>query len=114
MNGPEVYKFAVVSMVKGIKRAIKEAGLKEEDIDWVIPHQANIRIIETAVSKLKIPPERFIRTISEYGNTSGGSCAIALADSVSQGKFKKGDNIAFCAFGSGLTTGSCVIRWDKD
>ena len=114
MNGPEVYKFAVVSMVKGIKRAIKEAGLKEEDIDWVIPHQANIRIIETAVSKLKIPPERFIRTISEYGNTSGGSCAIALADSVSQGKFEKGDNIAFCAFGSGLTTGSCVIRWDKD
>ena len=114
MNGPEVYKFAVVSMVKGIKRAIKNAGLKEEDIDWVIPHQANIRIIETAVSKLKIPSERFIRTIAEYGNTSGGSCAIALADSVSQGKCKKGDNIVFCAFGSGLTTGSCVIRWDKD
>ena len=114
MNGPEVYKFAVVSMVKGIKRAIKKAGLKEEDIDWVIPHQANIRIIETAVSKLNIPSERFIRTIAEYGNTSGGSCAIALADSVSQGKFKKGDNIVFCAFGSGLTTGSCVIRWDKD
>lgn len=114
MNGPEVYKFAVVSMVKGIKRAIKEAGLKEEDIDWVIPHQANIRIIETAVSKLKIPSERFIRTIAEYGNTSGGSCAIALADSEKKGIFKKGDNIVFCAFGSGLTTGSCVIRWDKD
>lgn len=114
MNGPEVYKFAVVSMVKGIKRAIKNAGLKEEDIDWVIPHQANIRIIETAVSKLKIPSERFIRTIAEYGNTSGGSCAIALADSEKKGIFKKGDNIVFCAFGSGLTTGSCVIRWDKD
>lgn len=114
MNGPEVYKFAVVSMVKGIKKAIKSAGLKEEDIDWVVPHQANIRIIETAVSKLNIPSDRFIRTISEYGNTSGGSCAIALADSVAQGKFKKGDNIVFCAFGSGLTTGSCVIRWDKD
>ena len=114
MNGPEVYKFAVVSMVKGIKRAIKNAGLKEEDIDWVIPHQANIRIIETAVSKLKIPSERFIRTIAEYGNTSGGSCAIALADSEKKRIFKKGDNIVFCAFGSGLTTGSCVIRWDKD
>lgn len=114
MNGPEVYKFAVVSMVRGIKKAIKDAGLKEEDIDWVIPHQANIRIIETAVSKLNIPSDRFIRTISDYGNTSGGSCAIALADSVEKGKFKKGDNIVFCAFGAGLTTGSCVIRWDKD
>ena len=114
MNGPEVYKFAVVSMVRGIRNAIRKAGLTEEEIDWVIPHQANIRIIETAVSKLKIPSERFIRTISEYGNTSGGSCAIALADSVEKGLFKKGDNIVFCAFGAGLTTGSCVITWDKD
>ena len=114
MNGPEVYKFAVVSMVKGIRNAVKKAGLKEEDIDWVIPHQANIRIIETAVSKLNIPSERFIRTIADYGNTSGGSCAIALADSEAKHLFKKGDNIVFCAFGSGLTTGSCVITWDKD
>ena len=114
MNGPEVYKFAVTSMVRGIKKAIKEAGLTQEDIDWVIPHQANIRIIETAVDKLNIPSEKYIRTISEYGNTSGGSCAIALAECAKKHMFKKGDNIVFCAFGSGLTTGSCVITWDKD
>lgn len=114
MNGPEVYKFAVASMVKGIKKAIKNAGLTEDDIDWVIPHQANIRIIDTAIAKTGIPEEKFIRTIADYGNTSGGSCAIALAESAAKGKFKKGDNIVFCAFGAGLTTGSCVITWDKD
>lgn len=114
MNGPEVYKFAVTSMVRGVKRAVKEAGLKQEDIDWVIPHQANIRIIDAAADKLNIPSERFIRTISEYGNTSGGGCAIAFSECVEKGLFKKGDYIVFCAFGAGLTTASCVIRWDKD
>lgn len=114
MNGPEVYKFAVTSMVRGTKKAIKAAGLTEADIDWVIPHQANIRIIDAAADKLDIPSEKFIRTISEYGNTSGGGCAIAFADCVEKGLFKKGDNIVFCAFGAGLTTASCVITWDKD
>lgn len=113
MKGQEVYKFAVISMTREIKKAIKEAGLKEEDIDWVIPHQANIRIIDTAIAKTKIPAERFICNIEEYGNTSAGSIPIAMAEANAEHKFKKGDKIVLCAFGAGLTTGSCVIEWAK-
>lgn len=113
MNGHDVYKFAVVSMTKGAKKVIKMANFTPEEIDFIIPHQANIRIIEAALKKLDIPSEKCICNIDKYGNTSAGSIPIALDEANKQGKFKKGDIIVLCSFGAGLTTGSCVIRWNK-
>lgn len=114
MNGHEVYKFAVTSLVKGVRKAVKDAGLTMDDVDYVIPHQANLRIIEAAADKLGIPREKYICTIGEYGNTSAGCMPIALDVARREGKFKKGDIIVFCAFGGGLTSGSCVVRWAMD
>ncbi len=113
MAGNDVYKFAVNAMSDGIKKAVEDAGLKQSDVDIVIPHQANIRIINTAASKLDIPREKFFCNINHYGNTSSGSVPIALDEANKSGMLKKGDIIAMCAFGGGLTSGSCIIRWGK-
>lgn len=113
MMGNDVYKFAVNAMPEGIKTVVSEAGLQQSDVDWVIPHQANIRIINTAASKLDISREKFFCNINHYGNTSSGSVPIALHEASQAGLLKKGDIIALCAFGGGLTTGSCIIRWCK-
>lgn len=113
MMGNDVYKFAVSAMPEGIKTVVAEAGLQQSDVDWVIPHQANIRIINTAASKLDIPRDKFFCNINHYGNTSSGSVPIALHEASQAGLLKKGDIIALCAFGGGLTTGSCIIRWCK-
>lgn len=114
MNGNEVYKFAVTSMVRGIRKAVKDAGLKMEDVTYVVPHQANLRIIDAAAERLgAVPRENYLCNIQNYGNTSAGCMPIVLDEANKAGKFKKGDIIAMCAFGGGLTTGSCVIRWGK-
>lgn len=113
MVGQEVYKFAVTNMVRGIRKVVKAAGLEQSEITHMIPHQANIRIIDAAAAKLDIPRENYVVNVGEYGNTSAGSIPIALDEINKQGKLKKGDYIAMCAFGAGLTTGSCVIQWDK-
>lgn len=113
MVGQEVYKFAVTSMIRGIRHVTKDAGIKQEQIDHMIPHQANIRIIEAASAKLNIPRESYVVNVSEYGNTSAGSIPIALDEINRAGKIRRGDYLAFCAFGAGLTTGSCIIQWDK-
>ncbi len=113
MMGNDVYKFAVTAMPNGIRTAVEDAGLQLSDIDLVIPHQANIRIINTAAAKLDIPREKFFCNINHYGNTSSGSVPIALHEASRSGVLKKGDILALCAFGGGLTTGSCVIRWSK-
>ncbi|MDD6490115.1 MAG: ketoacyl-ACP synthase III [Clostridia bacterium] len=113
MAGNDVYKFAVNAMSEGIKKAVADAGLQQSDVDCVIPHQANIRIINMAASKLDIPREKFFCNVEHYGNTSSGSVPIALDEASKSGVIKKGDIIALCAFGGGLTTGSCVIRWNK-
>jgi 3-oxoacyl-[acyl-carrier-protein] synthase-3 len=111
MAGNEVYKFAVNAMSTGIKKVIAEAGLTEDDVDCVIPHQANIRIINASAKNLGIPREKFFCNVNHYGNTSSGSVPLALDEANRQGVLKKGDIIAMCAFGAGLTTGSCLIRW---
>ncbi|MCQ4022005.1 MULTISPECIES: beta-ketoacyl-ACP synthase III [unclassified Ruminococcus] len=113
MAGQDVYKFAVTNMIRGIRKVIKDAGLEQTEINYMIPHQANIRIIDAAASKLDIPRENFVVNVGEYGNTSAGSIPICLDEINKQGKLKKGDYIVMCAFGAGLTTGSCVIQWDK-
>lgn len=114
MDGQEVFKFAVTAMCRGLRHAIREAGVAEEEISWVLPHQANLRIIEFAMSKMKIPPERFLINIDRLANTSAACIPILLDESREQGKLKKGDLLAMCAFGAGLTSASAVIRWDAD
>lgn len=111
MAGNEVYKFAVNAMSTGIKKVIAEAGLTEDDVDCVIPHQANIRIINASAKNLGISREKFFCNVNHYGNTSSGSVPLALDEANRAGLLKKGDIIAMCAFGAGLTTGSCLIRW---
>ncbi len=114
MAGNEVYKFAVNAMTNGIKKSVADAGLELSDVDCVIPHQANIRIINAAAKNLAVDREKFFCNVKHYGNTSSGSVPLALDEANRAGILKKGDIIAMCAFGAGLTTGSCVIRWNKD
>ncbi|MDF2685560.1 MAG: fabH, partial [Clostridia bacterium] len=113
MNGQEVYKFAVSALFNDITEVISSAGLVETDIDFVLPHQANIRIIEAAKSKLGIAPEKYRSNIDRYGNTSSASIPILLDELNRAGEFKKGNILALSAFGGGLTTAACIIKWYK-
>ena len=114
MNGQEVFKFAVNAMCRELKKTIAKAGLTTDDIDWVLPHQANMRIIDFAKSKLGIPEEKYCINIDHVGNTSAACIPILLDEMNEHGRFKKGDILAMCAFGAGLTSGSAVIRWNCD
>ena len=111
MNGPEVYKFAVNEVPDVIAEALKNAGLHSGDVDWLLLHQANIRIMEHAAEVLQIPMDKVLRNIEEYGNTSAGSIPLALAEAVRNGKIKKGDIIAVAGFRAGLSWASAIIRW---
>jgi 3-oxoacyl-[acyl-carrier-protein] synthase-3 len=113
MNGKEVYKFAVAAMCGDLEEVIREAGLTVQDIDFVLPHQANMRIIETAKGKLGIPHERYRVNIERFGNTSSASIPILLDELNRAGEFQNGSLLAMSAFGGGLTTGACFIRWNK-
>jgi 3-oxoacyl-[acyl-carrier-protein] synthase-3 len=114
MNGQEVFKFAVNAMSARLREAFEQAGVGEEDIDWVLVHQANLRIIDYAKTKLKIPPDRFPVNIERYGNTSAASVAILLDELAESNTFHRGDLIALCAFGGGLTSAAAVLRWARD
>jgi len=111
MNGPEVYKFAVQEVPLVVKEALENAGMTSADIDWLLLHQANIRIMEHASKELNIPMSKVLRNIDEYGNTSAGSIPLALAEAVRAGKIKPGDVIAISGFGAGLSWGAAIIRW---
>ncbi len=111
MNGPEVYKFAVNEVPNVVQEALQSAGLTSSDVDWLLLHQANVRIIEHAANVLGIPMERVLKNIEEYGNTSAGSIPLALAEAVRAGKVKRGDIIALSGFGAGLSWGAAIIRW---
>jgi 3-oxoacyl-[acyl-carrier-protein] synthase-3 len=111
MNGPEVFKFAVRAFPNATKKAIALANLKIADINLLIPHQANIRIIESAMRRLGIPSEKVFINIQKYGNTSSASTGICMGEALAEGKIKKGDIVVLTAFGSGLTYGSIVFRW---
>ena len=113
MNGQEVYKFAVNAMCTDLEDVIRDAGLEMEDIRWVVPHQANARIIDAASKKLGIPAERCCKNIEKTGNTSAASVAILTDELNRSGQIKEGDYVALTAFGAGLTSAACVIRWDK-
>lgn len=111
MDGPEVYKFATRVLVQELKDCCGEVGLTPEDVAWFVPHQANLRIIETASKKLKIPMERFFVNIYDLGNTSAASTLIALDELVRSDKVNKGDLVALAAFGGGMTSGSLLLRY---
>lgn len=113
MNGREVFKFAVRQMGQTALNVIEKAGLEKEDVDYLIPHQANIRIMESARERLGLPKEKMSKTIHKYGNTSAASIPISLVEDLEAGKIKDDDIIVFVGFGGGLTWGGLCLRWGK-
>jgi 3-oxoacyl-[acyl-carrier-protein] synthase III len=111
MTGKEVYKQAVTAMLSAAQKALEEAGLTIEDISCVIPHQANLRIIEAIADRLGIPVEKFYVNLDKYGNTSAAAVAIALDEANRSGRIKAGDYVLMVVFGGGLTWASTVIEW---
>jgi 3-oxoacyl-[acyl-carrier-protein] synthase-3 len=111
MNGREIFKLAVRGMGDSSAQAIAEAGLTKHDIALVLPHQANLRIIEATAKRLEMPMERVFVNLDRYGNTSAATIPIALAEAVAQDRIKDGDYLLLTAFGGGLTWASSVIRW---
>jgi 3-oxoacyl-[acyl-carrier-protein] synthase-3 len=111
MDGKEVFKFAVKALEDTIGIALKMADLSMDDVDLLIPHQANIRIIDHAVKKLGLPKEKVYVNLDRYGNTSAASIPIALTEAAAAGKIKPGDIVALGGFGAGLTAGANIIRW---
>ena len=110
MNGREIFKFATKVMEESIVEILEKENIKIEDIDAIIPHQANLRIIDYVVKRLGIPREKFVTNLQNYGNTSGASIPIALCESINEGNLKKGDNIIMVGFGGGLTWGAALIK----
>jgi 3-oxoacyl-[acyl-carrier-protein] synthase-3 len=111
MNGREVYKFAVSRVPEVIEKALFRANLSTADIDWLVMHQANQRILDAVAQRLKVPSERVISNMAQHGNTSAASVPLALDEAVRSGKIKPGDTIATAGFGAGLTWGSAIVKW---
>lgn len=114
MEGKEVFKHAVRRMASASKQCLDSAGLTESDISWLVPHQANIRIIQAITERFAVPVERVYLTIHKYGNTSASSVGIALDELSREKGFKEGENILLTAFGSGLTWGASVLTWMEE
>jgi 3-oxoacyl-[acyl-carrier-protein] synthase-3 len=111
MNGGEVYKFATRTMVDASTRVLHRAGLEVGDVDWWIPHQANQRIIDHAVRRLEIEPEKVLTNLERYGNTSAGSIPICLDEAWRAGRVSAGDLLMMIGFGGGLAWGACLMQW---
>jgi 3-oxoacyl-[acyl-carrier-protein] synthase-3 len=111
-EGRTVFKFAVTNMSDACARIAERNGLTKDNIDWVIPHQANIRIIEAVAKRLELPMEKIMVNIQRYGNTSSGTLPLALWDYEKQ--LKKGDNLIFTSFGAGFTWGAAYMKWGYD
>ena len=111
MQGKEVFKHAVNRMKEAAETVIERAGLKAEDIACVIPHQANLRIIDAIADRLSVPEGRVFVNLDKYGNTSAAAVAIALDEAARSGAFKRGDNIVLVVFGAGLTWAAAAVRW---
>nr|WP_263328342.1 beta-ketoacyl-ACP synthase III [Neobacillus sp. Marseille-Q6967] len=113
MNGREVFKFAVRQMGESCINVLEKAGLTKEDVDFLIPHQANIRIMEASRQRLELPVEKMSKTVHKYGNTSAASIPISIVEELEAGKIKDDDLIVMVGFGGGLTWGAIAIRWGK-
>lgn len=110
-NGKEVYKFAVQALPKSFELAASKIDIDKDEIDWFVPHQANIRIIETAAKKLGVPMEKFIVTLDHFGNTSSASIPLAMCEGIEKGMIKRGQKLALIGFGAGLTYGGIILEY---
>ncbi|MFB1023828.1 MAG: beta-ketoacyl-ACP synthase III [Octadecabacter sp.] len=111
MQGKEVFRHAVEKLASTATTALQKAGLRHEDVDWVVPHQANIRIIQSTAKKLGVPMDRVVVTVQDHGNTSAASIPLALSVGVQRGQIKRGDLVVTEAIGGGLAWGAVVLRW---
>ena len=111
MEGKEVFRHAVKNMTSVILEITKSTNISLEQIDWVIPHQANKRILDSTAKKLGIPKEKVIVTVDRHANTSAASIPLALDDALVKGKIKEGDLVLMEAMGGGFTWGACLVRW---
>ena len=114
MDGREVFKFAVRIMEKTSKSVLEKVGLETKDLDLLIPHQANIRIIDSAIKKLELPKEKVVVNLDKYGNMSAASIPVALDEALKSKRIKKGQNILLVAFGAGLTWGGSLLKWNRE
>ena len=113
MDGKEVFRRAVRVVVESAERAMADAGLGPDDISLIVPHQANLRIIQAACQRLGIPEERTVVVIDRYGNTSSASIPLALDDALENGRVHDGDNLLLTGFGGGMTWASAILRWSE-
>lgn len=111
MNGREVFKFAVRVMSSATETVLGKAGITKEDIDLFIPHQANVRIIQSAKERLSLPDEKVMINVDKYANTSAASVPLALVEASEEGRLKEGDTVVMVGFGGGLTWGAAVLKW---
>ncbi|MEW5992896.1 MAG: 3-oxoacyl-[acyl-carrier-protein] synthase III C-terminal domain-containing protein, partial [Candidatus Zixiibacteriota bacterium] len=111
MNGSDIFKIAVREMCKSALKVIDEAGVKPSDISLVVPHQANIRIVDALAKRLKLGRDRVYLNIDKYGNTSSASVPLALDEANREGRLKPGDYVLMVAFGGGLTWGAALVKW---
>lgn len=111
MAGPEVFRHAVINLSEVVEEVVKEAGIGPGDVDWLVPHQANKRILDATAQRLALPPEKVIVTIERHANTSAASVPLALAEAVNDGRIKPGDVVVVEAMGGGFVWGASVIRW---
>jgi len=114
MNGKKVYQFATREVPVVIEEALEAANMNADQVDWLLLHQANIRIMETVAKRLGMPMEKVITNLRSYGNTSAASIPLALDEAVRSGIVKKGDVIACAGFGAGLSWGAAILRWGGD
>ena len=111
MSGSEVFKVAIRSMSNAVNEVLTKAGITIDQVDCLIPHQANFRILKAVAERIKLPFEKVFVNVDKYGNMSGASTAVALYEAVKSGTVKPGSNVVVVAFGSGLTWASCLIKW---
>ena len=111
MEGKEVFRHAVEKLALTADAALHKAGLNADDVDWVVPHQANIRIIQSTAKKLGVEMDRVVVTVQDHGNTSAASIPLALSVGVARGQIKRGDLLVTEAIGGGLAWGAVVLRW---
>jgi 3-oxoacyl-[acyl-carrier-protein] synthase-3 len=111
MKGNEVFKVAVNTLGRIVDETLQANGLEKHDIDWLIPHQANIRIVQATARKLEMPMERVVLTVQDHGNTSAASVPMALDVAVRDGRIQRGDLLLLESFGGGFTWGSALVRW---
>ena len=111
MEGKEVFRHAIEKLAETAHRALDKAGLTPDDVDWIVPHQANLRIIEGTAKRMQVPMDRVVVTVQDHGNTSAASIPLALSVGKARGQIKRGDLLVTEAIGGGLAWGSVVLRW---